>query len=301
MPSFAARLRAALTGVPAEDITTALSRGAGAAPAAAAGGAARGRLVGPGGASAPPPDVVALLAGVAGAGVPATRDLAGVRAWVVEAEGAPPLALRDALATRAAEREVPWWPVVLDDALDDDALGDPPAPADELAATAIAADGRAWLADRWELLRADDDERDGDGPPSPAAVASVRAELVGAFAPQQGDDPVALLPATAAWQVPAVLGWAPGGADLAALDLAGALRHWEERWGAEVVGLLDEDLVLRVARPPADLALARELARELVAAAPLLATDDLPGPVAAAADLLAPALVGASWWRLYWS
>jgi hypothetical protein len=72
--------------------------------------------------------------------------------------------------------------------------------------------------------------------------------------------PVALVPTSSSWHVPALLRFEAG---LAAPAMHAAMaKHWHELYGAEIVGMLPDLVEMRVARPPtardAALALAKE-------------------------------------------
>lgn len=72
--------------------------------------------------------------------------------------------------------------------------------------------------------------------------------------------PIALVPVTASWQVPALLRLDAGMVS-SAVHVAMA-RRWFGRYGAEIVGMLPDTLEMRVARPPATREAAEALAKE---------------------------------------
>jgi hypothetical protein len=96
---------------------------------------------------------------------------------------------------------------------------------------------------------------------------------------------------------PADLGW--GGPLNYANDTArfsAVLRSWEDRFGAQVVGMGPDTLYLSVAAPPVDLDHALHVAAEHFAFCPdnvwQSATDTLPAYAAALVDL--------AWWSFWW-
>lgn len=72
--------------------------------------------------------------------------------------------------------------------------------------------------------------------------------------------PIALVPGTASWQVPALLRLDAGMVPTAVHVAMG--RRWHDHYGAEIVGMLPDTLEMRVARPPATREAAEALAKE---------------------------------------
>jgi hypothetical protein len=84
-----------------------------------------------------------------------------------------------------------------------------------------------------------------------------------------GTSDVVLVPAAAPWLVPEVLGWTGAGKwDINGAQHTLVLRRWAARYGAEVLGLGDDDLYLWVSRPPASKIDAWLAAVEMVAYCP---------------------------------
>ncbi len=253
-----------------------------------------------------PPALTELLSGAAGreAPVPLATDAwdGSVACWAVRpAPGSSALQLRDLLRSRLVEpAPARWWPLVsLGDRLGD-ALTEEPETPEEVAGLDVE-EGPALLDERWEV-GADRAEREGrlgmhrGTTPAPTVAAVTRALVE---PPEESeDDVVAVVLAHASWQLPAVLGWAPADCGVRAHDLSAVLRYWEDQWGAELVALGASSLVLRVSDPPESAEDAAALAQELLAVAPASVSEDLVEPLPRAAELLAPALLGAGWWHL---
>ncbi|QXC61508.1 DUF4253 domain-containing protein [Aquihabitans sp. G128] len=110
------------------------------------------------------------------------------------------------------------------------------------------------------------------------------AEAVRAVA---GDDVViALVPAAAGWEVPALLAWSGAERD----DIGGpehlsVLHYWHEVYGADLVALGMDQLECLVTRPPADARGAFELAVQHYAYCPALMDNLVPAMGALAATL----------------
>jgi len=201
-------------------------------------------------------------------------------------------------ALRAAAS--PWRPVVVDDEWED-ALTEAPQHPDELAGLDVE-EGPLLLDRRWQAAhdRAVREERAGmhRGRTPAAATAAVTRAVV--ERPEALDDAaVAVVRADDLWQLPAVLGWAPVDAGLSAHELSVVLQYWQDQWGAHVVALGARSLVLRLDDPPATDDDALAAAQEVLAVAPALLSADLVEPLPRAAELLAPALLGAGWWHVH--
>lgn len=106
----------------------------------------------------------------------------------------------------------------------------------------------------------DDEDDDALAMVEPDALARSEATFVAA----QTDGLVALVPAAHAWQVPVLLGWDGGlNYDLEPVDHAVVLRDWQERFGAQLVTLGNEQVLeLWVDHPPTEPAHALAVARE---------------------------------------
>lgn len=125
---------------------------------------------------------------------------------------------------------------------------------------------------------------DGDTDPGPDPdldSAPVPRRLRGTaarFTASATDGVLALVPAEHGWQVPVVLQWY-GGAnyDLAPVDHAVVLRDWQERFGAELVTVSDQQEVeLLVRRPPTAPEEALAVAREQYDYCPDLVEQGVP-------------------------
>lgn len=133
----------------------------------------------------------------------------------------------------------------------------------------------------------------------PASVAP-NTEFYSPESPEQfatGDTapliPIALVPATEGWQVPAVLRFDMGFATPAVH--AAMLRRWQTSYGAELVCMLPDLLELRVARPPAW----REAALAL-AAEQYVYCYDIVIQGTQTVEALAASLLGGTVWFFWW-
>jgi hypothetical protein len=99
----------------------------------------------------------------------------------------------------------------------------------------------------------------GRGPQPPLDPAAVGvADLA------DGLEELVLVPASAGWRVPELLGW--DGAvnqDVMGREHTAVLRRWAGRYGVRLLGLTRDEVVLRVDRPPVDAAAALGAAVEL--------------------------------------
>ncbi|HXT87788.1 MAG TPA: DUF4253 domain-containing protein [Trebonia sp.] len=80
--------------------------------------------------------------------------------------------------------------------------------------------------------------------------------------PYQDGSALALVPASAGWQVPALLGFGGWNSCPEPAVHAAVLKYWGERYGAELASLTGDGLELDIARPPHTQAGALELAWE---------------------------------------
>ena len=226
------------------------------------------------------------------------KTLRGDQAWILETDGG-----KTALATwdllREGHRRSGYWPVILGpdrqvvdqltwrvDVLSQQKPGIPPVstvrPAPELFVE--------WMGDPAEddylndvprhlaKLAADEASiRDRlAGRPDWAAVRAVQHERV--F--------VALVPATASWEIPALLAWSGAeGEGVSGPEHLSVLQFWHEGYGAELVAMGLEQLELLVRRPPEDARSAFELAVQHYAYCPALMDNLAPAMGALAATL----------------
>lgn len=106
---------------------------------------------------------------------------------------------------------------------------------------------------------------------------------------------IVLVPARASWEVPAYLQWGGWNAcPMPGVHVA-ALRSWNERFGAELIGISPDVLNVRVPKPLADRQKAMELAKEMYRYCPDI-VDQGVGEVA----VLAACLMAHRWWFFWW-
>jgi hypothetical protein len=106
---------------------------------------------------------------------------------------------------------------------------------------------------------------------------------------------VALVPTKLSWQVPLSLHFG-GFNDCPHTESIGAvLRHWEQKYGAELICVTSSVLELRVANPPTKRAEALELAREQ-----FLFCRDIVAQGTETIENLAAELLNARTWFLWW-
>ena len=106
---------------------------------------------------------------------------------------------------------------------------------------------------------------------------------------------VALVPTTAAWEVPAYLKFGGWNDCPAPHEHVAVLKHWHELYGAQLVGLAHDVLELGVTRPPKDRTGALIAALEQYAYCPDL-VDQGTESLAALAATLQDASVWYAWW-----
>lgn len=106
---------------------------------------------------------------------------------------------------------------------------------------------------------------------------------------------IVTLPTRVSWEVPAYLRWGNWNACPAPEVHCAALRSWQERQGAELVGIDRDTINLRVGRRPKDRAEALALAREYYAYCPD-SVDQGVGTI----EALAATLLANDWWFFWW-
>lgn len=157
-------------------------------------------------------------------------------------------------------------------------------PSDDEVRAALGDAPTAAALDRW--LLGWEDER-------PEPKVAVDGHLA-PWTPEGLPTAIVLVPTDRSWEVPAYMSFfgaeGPGGAEA----LIAVLRSWHERFRAELVAHFDVTLELTVARPPTDIEVAWQLAREQETVAPC--TTLLPG---VSRRHHARALVGRSTWSLF--
>ena len=155
-----------------------------------------------------------------------------------------------------------YWPVlVADDGVDVGPRDSPLAGADALA-RAAALDGAMLVNPQGQTLSA-------QGPDAIEAYLEQWPEepedvvrLDGFALPYRSGRALALVSASAGWQVPALLGFGGWNNCPEPAVHAAVLRYWGERYGAELASLTSDGLELDIARPPHTPAAALELAWE---------------------------------------
>jgi hypothetical protein len=155
----------------------------------------------------------------------------------------------------------------------------------------LALDVRAFFAEQAAELAA----------PAPATLALDAAALAWAecepqFAFTSRDTVIGLIPARHGWEVPGLLSWNGGvNYDLDAALHVAVLRSWQERYGAELVTLTDDQIELLVARPPRDPTTIAQVAVELLAYCPDLDVQGT-GTLGVLANEVVPHRRWSFWW-----
>lgn len=106
---------------------------------------------------------------------------------------------------------------------------------------------------------------------------------------------ILVIPTRSGWEVPAYLGWGGSNECPNPEYHVAALRSWQERHGAELIGLGGEVMNLRVRTRPATRAAALALAREQYLYCPDITEQGLDSYAA-----LAAALMASDWWYFWW-
>ncbi|HEY4252030.1 MAG TPA: DUF4253 domain-containing protein [Roseomonas sp.] len=106
---------------------------------------------------------------------------------------------------------------------------------------------------------------------------------------------ILLLPTREGAAVPAFLGWGGWNANPPAEFHVAALRSWQARYGAELVGIHHDTMNLHVARRPATEAEALALAQEQ-----FTYCEDIVRQGHGTVAPLAAALLADDWWRFWW-
>jgi hypothetical protein len=128
----------------------------------------------------------------------------------------------------------------------------------------------------------------------PAALAAADQEPQFSFSSR--DTVIGLIPARHGWEVPGLLSWQGAvNYDLDGAHHVAVLRHWQERYGAELVTLTRDHIELLVARPPRDPATMVQVAVELLGYCPDLDVGEAD-VVAALANELVPHRRWSLWW-----
>jgi len=192
------------------------------------------------------------------------------------------------------------WPVIVDDegaaAMDDRLLSYPPG---------AQHDAARILRQGWEESMPSDDEEAFDAddmaplgrrfpglaPATPGERPTTIAHLVGEAVGHLG-----LIAVERPADVPGAVSWSgPANYDLHPADQSTVLRSWEDRFDAYLVGLGADTMMLAVARPALDRAMATRIAAEHMAFCP----DNIWQGVGSVREY-AEDLVGAEQWAFWW-
>jgi Domain of unknown function (DUF4253) len=106
---------------------------------------------------------------------------------------------------------------------------------------------------------------------------------------------ILIIPTTNSWEVPAYLGWGNWNACPPPTYHVAVLKSWNQRFGAELVGINADTLNIRISRPPTDRKTALDLARQQYLYCPDL-IDQGVGNLSA----LAAILMSGDWWYFWW-
>lgn len=106
---------------------------------------------------------------------------------------------------------------------------------------------------------------------------------------------IVTLPTRSSWEAPAYLRWGGWNACPPPEYQCAALRGWQERYGAELIGIDRDTINLRVKRRPKDRAEALALAKECYAYCP----DNVDQGVGTI-EALAATLMANDWWFFWW-
>jgi hypothetical protein len=106
---------------------------------------------------------------------------------------------------------------------------------------------------------------------------------------------ILLLPTRNGWEAPAYLRWGDWNACPPPEYHVAALRHWHQRFGAELVGINGDTMNVKARTRPKDREQSLKLARDLCGYCPDI-VDQGVGSIAA----LAAGLMASDWWYLWW-
>lgn len=199
---------------------------------------------------------------------------------------------------RADVPQTGHWPLLLgggDDVLTDELLDE--MTVEEILEVARETDGTRWFDQiRAERLGEDstsaseedagewpDDAEPSEGFTTPFEVLSGEPHASVRFA---------LLPTSAPWEVPAFLGLGGWNECPSAAEHCAVMRHWHDRYGAEIVAATRDVIEMSVARPPRDRAAALELARKQYT----YCADIVDQGCETIANLAAALLLGTAWY-----
>jgi hypothetical protein len=172
------------------------------------------------------------------------------------------------------------WPVLLGD--DDDLemfrenWEDPQRPAAEVlqeaAVLAQEPDPRAWFKRRYRAEMGEPSEPDDSDPEEDDELVgpwprNVRPNNDFSIPYDFDQSPkariyIGLVPTQTSWHVPVLLRFGSWNECPPPVEHAALMKHWQEKYGAEVVGITHDVVEMRVARPPKTRAAALALARQ---------------------------------------
>jgi hypothetical protein len=164
--------------------------------------------------------------------------------------------------------------------------------ADELR-QAAEIDPAAWFAHQAEDM-AGDEEVWPEPSPWPDEAAPSHGFY---FTERDGKSSLhmALLPTTRGWEAPAWVGFGDWNACPSPAEHVALMRHWETKYGAEVVCIDRDVLEMHVSRPPNTREEAMALAREQ-----FLYCDDIVYQGTETLEALAATLLGGTTWFFWW-
>jgi hypothetical protein len=227
--------------------------------------------------------------------------------------GAEPAAVGDWASLRRRGHDLGLLPVLLDVGT---GHGEPGAWDLDPAGTSYPGDhdAAAVLADHWSAYEeyagpADPGEAEAANDAwqglAPAAVpradpdrdAAGAADIVAGGVPWMKDVRLALVPARRSADIPAAIGWSgPLNHESDVARLCAVLRSWEDRFGARVLALTFDRLVLSVGSPPDSLEHAQQVAAEHRAFCP----DTFDGGVSSLRHYAEQAVLDAHLWTFWW-
>jgi hypothetical protein len=205
------------------------------------------------------------------------------------------------------------WPVLLGDDDDLEMIRDnweePQRPAAEVLreAEVLAQDPnpRAWFyrqirAERDEPLTAADLAPEADDWPIGSWPRNARGNDDFSIPDDFGGDPkprvyIALVPTQTSWHVPVLLNFGNFNSCPAPAEHAAMLKHWNEKYGAEVVSMTHDVIETRVARPPKTRAAALALAKQQYAYC-----SDIVSQGVETLSRLAACLLNGRAWYFWW-
>ena len=204
------------------------------------------------------------------------------------------------VALRGTAKDAGFWPVVAGEGELGPTADGIPSPQTWLA-RAAELDPDTWLRLTAEIAAAeedDDDDEAEDGSPEPTEPQPVQGYEI----PRDSETleflprvTLVLVPTTHGFQAPAYLQF--GGFEdcpLPEVHVA-MLARWHQRWGAEVVGISQESIELRLDNPLTNLDDARSVAGEIATYCP-----DVIEQGYETTEALAQSLVGSTVWPLWW-